>query len=163
MSIFILSKPIHSGKTTELLEWSKKQKYCSGILMPDVDGVRMMYDINSKILFEAECKSKNINNRNLNKIGKYYFFEDSFNKANIILENSLKKTFNWLVIDEVGKLELNNDGFYTSVTKSLKLKKENIFKGNILFVVRDTLLIDVIKYFEITNYKVVRDLIFPIV
>ena len=57
MSIIIFSKPVHSGKTTALLEWSKEQKNIAGILMPDMDGERKMFDIRTNEIFDAECKN----------------------------------------------------------------------------------------------------------
>ena len=43
MSIIIFSRPVHSGKTTELMQWCEQvsiKQNVAGILMPDIDGSR---------------------------------------------------------------------------------------------------------------------------
>lgn len=155
MSIFIFSKPIRSGKTTELLAWCKAKENCAGILMPDVDGVRKMYDIKACILFEAECKGQSISNKEMLTIGHYSFFKEAFNKANFIIETALILQPKWLIIDEVGKLELDKKGFYPSVSLAVECLKKCEFKGNLLLVVRESLLSNVTLLFNLKQFKVI--------
>ena len=46
--IFILSQPVKSGKTTLLKNWVDVQDNIGGILTPDVNNKRMLYDIAEK-------------------------------------------------------------------------------------------------------------------
>jgi len=39
-NIFILSKPIQSGKTTSLMEWCEDKDKVTGILTPDKEGFK---------------------------------------------------------------------------------------------------------------------------
>ncbi|MBK8494577.1 MAG: hypothetical protein IPL50_05750 [Chitinophagaceae bacterium] len=55
MSIFILSAPVHSGKTTGLLKWCNRQDNIAGVLMPDMDGSRKIVNLHTKEIFAIEC------------------------------------------------------------------------------------------------------------
>lgn len=82
MSIFIFSKPIHSGKTTALMQWCKRNTNCAGILMPDMDGNRKMYSIQDSSFFEVSCQPSFAIQENVISIGRYTFYKEAFNKAN---------------------------------------------------------------------------------
>jgi len=158
MSIIIFSKPIHSGKTTELMKWSKMQQSCFGILMPDVDGLRKMYDIASQSYFNAECKKLLIANEELSVIGKYSFYQSSFDKANQIVEEASLLKPEFIVIDEVGKLELEKEGFYASLKKLIDISNTNSADTKIIVAIRDVFVAEVIAGFNILNYKIVDSL-----
>lgn len=154
MSIFIFSQPIHSGKTTALMQWCKKNTNCDGILMPDVEGSRKMYAIREAYLFEASCQSFQATHEEVISIGPYSFYKEAFDRANKIIIAALNSSVEWLVIDEVGKLELIRSGFYPAVQKAIEAVNTNSFKGNLLLVVRDSLLTAVINEFGIEKYEV---------
>ncbi len=158
MSIIIFSKPIHSGKTTELMHWSKMQKSCSGILMPDVDGLRKMYDIANQSYFDAECKKPLIANEELLVIGKYSFYQSAFDKANQIIEEAFLLNPEFIVIDEVGILEINQKAFYTSVKKLIDISNTNSADSTVILAIRDIFVAEVVADFNILNYKIVDSL-----
>lgn len=158
MSIFIFSQPIHSGKTTALMQWCKKNTNCAGILMPDVDGSRKMYAIQEAYLFEASCQPSLVTDENVISIGPYSFYKEAFARANKIIIAALNSLVEWLVIDEVGKLELKRTGFYPAVKKAIEAVNTNSFKGNLLLVVRDSLLTAVINELGIEKYEVSSEL-----
>ena len=151
MSIYIFSKPIHSGKTTALLQWSK-HKNCAGILMPDINGSKKFYDIETEKYFDAECNSDNA--ENLTIIGKYRFDNKAFDKANAIIIAAIAKPVDYFVIDEIGKLELDKKGFYPALISLLQAQQQLQFNVNILLVVRDSLLQEVVSFFSIEKFKV---------
>lgn len=155
MSIIIFSKPIHSGKTTTLMQWCKHQK-CAGILMPDINGCRKFYNVETKNYFDTECKQPDT--ESYTSIGKYHFSNTAFNQANDIIINSLHKQIDYLIIDEIGKLELNKKGFYAALQATLKAYSNKQFNGKILLVVRDNLLNDVLTYFNINEYEIITEL-----
>ncbi len=157
MSITIFSRPIHSGKTTELLQWCDKQKNIYGILMPDINGSRKILDLHTKNIFDIECKDVTSTNEPLTSVGKFNFYSASFEKANLILSSALKQTPDLLVIDEAGKLELDGKGFYDAIIKSVAFYSGNT-SGKLLITVRDSLCSDVIEFFKLDNCKVVRRL-----
>jgi len=64
-------------------------------------------------------------------VGKYTFSKASFIKATQIIRNAIDSK-GWLVIDEVGPLELRGEGFCKVLKEVLAIRKEKI-----LLVVRE--------------------------
>ncbi|MBK7885291.1 MAG: hypothetical protein IPJ81_17045 [Chitinophagaceae bacterium] len=155
MSIVIFSMPVHSGKTTLLMHWCKQQKNVQGILMPDINGQRMFLNIATQQIFPAQCMDSNTN-KELISIGKYYFFADTFKKANNILLQALGANPEWLVIDEIGKLELQGKGFYESVKLIIDYYRNSDRK--LLLVVRDSLVKEVVDFFGVKHFALIHKL-----
>lgn len=151
MPVIIFSKAIHSGKTTSLLHWCNTKSNCGGILMPDVSGIRKMYDIAERIYFN--CITTQTEAVNSVSIGKYCFSQASFDRANKIITNALDNGLQNIVVDEVGKLELNEQGFYSGLIMAVNHRQKH---QQIILVVRDMLLNDVIAKFNLTEYSVVQ-------
>ena len=84
MSIYIFSGPIHSGKTTHILKWCRRQESVSGILMPDIDGRRKIIDLDTMDVFDIECADTANTKEALTSVGSYNFFNAVFEKANAI-------------------------------------------------------------------------------
>ena len=158
MSIYIFSKPIHSGKTTALLQWSNHQKNINGILMPDINGSRKILDLNTKEVFNIECIDALNTTEPLTSVGRFHFYTAAFDKANSILINALTQKPDWLIIDEAGKLELEGKGFYKSIIKAVNLYNNDKVPGHLLIAVRDSLCNEVISFFKIKNFKVIHEL-----
>jgi nucleoside-triphosphatase THEP1 len=158
MSIYIFSRPVQSGKTTELLEWCNLQKNIHGILMPDINGRRKVFNLNTKEIFDAECIDTANTKEPLTSIGKFYFYTAAFEKANSILLHAISQTPNWLVIDEAGKLELKGEGFYRSVDEAVRLYSDKNKLGSLLITVRDGLCEEVISFFNIKKFKIINRL-----
>jgi len=157
MSIIIFSKAIHSGKTTELMRYFGSAQHVGGILMPDVDGSRKLYNIETKEYFDVECKDPSVSTRSLVTIGRFYFYEDAFEKANAIIEQAAP-TNDLLIIDEVGRLEMEGKGFYQSVKNILQQDEYANGPKLLLLVVRDSLYKHVLAFFEIANHRLINKL-----
>lgn len=158
MSIILFSKPIHSGKTTELMHWCKVLKSCSGILMPDIDGQRKMYDIEKQLYFDAECNNSLFTDEQLIEIGNYSFYQSAFDNANQIIIEAILQKPTFIVIDEVGILEMGRKGFYTSVKQLINASNAGNINSKIILAVRDIFVTEVVACFNIINYKVVDTL-----
>jgi nucleoside-triphosphatase THEP1 len=158
MSIYIFSRPVQSGKTTELLNWSNQQEKIAGILMPDMNGVRKIFDIETQQIFDAECMDPLTTKEPITTIGRFYFYTAAFDKANLILQQALHKQPDWLLIDEAGKLELTGGGFYSAVSLAVKLYSNKKTQGNLLITVRDSLCEAIISSFNINSCKVINSL-----
>jgi len=155
MSIIIFSKAIHSGKTTELMRHFVSDQQVGGILMPDLDGSRKLYNIETKEYFDVECKEPSTTTQSLVTIGRFYFYKDAFEKANAIILQAAS-TNDLLIIDEVGRLELEGKGFYQSVKEILQLDEYKTGTKLLLLVVRDSLYEQVLSFFEITKHRLVN-------
>jgi len=158
MSIFIFSRPIHSGKTTELLQWCNQQKNIAGVLMPDINGSRKILDLHTKDVFDIECTDAVNTKEHITSVGRFHFYTAAFEKANTIILSALNQMPDWLVIDEAGKLELDGKGFYGSIVKAVDLYNNNKVSGNLLITVRESLYNEVISFFTIKNFRVIHQL-----
>ncbi|MEP7236751.1 MAG: hypothetical protein ABI685_02760 [Ferruginibacter sp.] len=158
MSIYIFSRPIYSGKTTELLQWCNQQKNISGILMPDMDGSRKILDLYTKDIFDIECTDATNTKELLTSVGRFNFYTAAFEKGNLIITQALSQSIDWLVIDEAGKLELEGKGFYESIVKAVAFFQHEKTTGDLLITVRESLCGEVISFFKIKDCLIVHQL-----
>ena len=152
--IYILTGAIRSGKTTALLHWSKNRSNVDGLLCPDdANGKRYFLKLKNKTIFklvaEAEAETESIV-----AIGNFKFLRSAFNEANdyLILEAS-KTEPKYLIIDEIGKLELKNEGLHVS-TKALISQFKSNDNTHLILVVRDYLLDAVLEHYGITECSI---------
>ncbi len=144
--IFILTGAIQSGKTTALKKWSK-EKSVGGMLTPLVEERRVVYDLASESYFPFEANS---NDKNVISVGRYYFLQAAFDRMNTLLKHQSTSQHEWLLIDEVGPLELERKGLYDSVVYLL----ENA-QPKLILVVRDSLVERVKDFFSLKEVRVI--------
>jgi nucleoside-triphosphatase THEP1 len=152
-STFILSGSVHSGKTTRLIKWLKAKNNVQGIISPIIDVKRYLVNIRSDEKRKLEIDSGS-SQENVIKVGKYIFDKSVFKWACNIILDAIKSNPDWLIIDEVGPLELKGEGLAIAVNKVLSNK--NILSGtNLVLVVRDSLMTDFLNYYNLseTDFK----------
>jgi nucleoside-triphosphatase THEP1 len=142
--VFILTGQIQTGKTTSLVNWSAKRNDVFGILTPVVHGKRVFMNVNTQEQFPMEA---NENETGVLYIGKFAFSKTSFDNAQQIIREATDKR-GWLVIDEIGPLELKGEGFYNVLKEILQY---NPTEQKILLVVRETMIEKVKELFELTD------------
>ncbi len=142
--IFILTGEVHTGKTTNLMQWGAAQKSIDGIYQPVIDEKRFIYHIGSKTLKPLETTSTNSM-----IIGNYKFSLDTFEWAKEALLNCLDKQPEWIVIDEIGPLELKGKGLEPAITTILSVQNKTNCK--IVCVVRQNILEDFIGKYALNN------------
>lgn len=156
--IYILSQPIHSGKTTLLQNWLNIQANAGGILTPDIEGIRKVYDISERKYYTLQIDETYTGE--LISIGKYRFSAKGFEKARDILIRSANSQPNWLIIDEVGKLEIEQHaGLEPALSQIIDLYKVNA-AGRLLLVIRDYLLGDAISHYKLDGAMVLHKTFF---
>ncbi len=158
MSIYVFSGPVQSGKSTELLKWCNQRERIMGILMPDILGCRKIFNVKSNEIFDIQCIDATKTAELLITIGKFNFYAAAFEKANLILTDALLEKPDWLLIDEIGYLELDGKGFYHSLVNAAEFYNNNTSYGNLLITVRDSLCEEVISFFELKNSQVIHQL-----
>lgn len=152
--IYILTGAIRSGKTTALLHWSKSRNDVDGLLCPDdANGKRYFLKLKNKTIFKLEAEAE-AENEAIVAIGNFKFLRSAFNEANdyLILEAS-KPERQYLIIDEIGKLELKNEGLNVS-TKALISQFRSKNNTHLILVVRDYLLDAVMEHYGITECSI---------
>jgi nucleoside-triphosphatase THEP1 len=65
------------------------------------------------------------------------------------------QTSGWLIVDEIGPLELKQKGFYEVVKQIVASDNPEMKK---LFVVRQSLVDEVISFFRIQNYTIITSM-----
>ncbi|HAO45318.1 MAG TPA: hypothetical protein DCQ97_00225 [Chitinophagaceae bacterium] len=138
------------------MQWCSGQSSILGILMPDMNGRRMIMNIKTQEVFDIECPDISHNTEPLITVGRFHFYSAAFEKANSMLEDALRQYPRWLIIDEAGKLELDKKGFYTSIVNAVKKYDHATGEYNLLITVREDLCSEVISFFNMTHYRVVH-------
>jgi len=145
--IILFSGPIHSGKTTRLQKFIS-DKNCDGIVAPVIDGKRFIQRIKT-----GEIKSLETESEESIIIGKYKFSKETMEWAKQQIKESLHSKVDYIVIDEVGKLEMIDQGYEPMVTHAIEeFKKENSF--DLILVVRESLVEDVISKYGLSEYNI---------
>lgn len=147
--IFLLSGPVHTGKTTRLSEWIKNKDGVDGILQPVIDGMRYIQHISSGEIRLLEITPDSPENKVLT-IGNYKFNNEVFIWAQSKLLSAFSKNPQWLIIDEVGKLEMSEKGLEPSI-KRIFYKLNDFPDMNLVFVVRDYLVSDFLTKYSLNK------------
>ncbi|WP_179347945.1 nucleoside-triphosphatase [Winogradskyella pacifica] len=150
--IYILRGAVRTGKTTALLEWCKNRDDVDGLLCPDnAQGKRYFLEVKSKNEFELETE---LETESIIEIGNFKFLKSAFEKANTyLLAVASKNESQYLIIDELGKLELKGEGLYLSAERLIPNYETNENK-HLILVVRDYLLEAVLTHYSIEKYRI---------
>ncbi|MBL7730403.1 MAG: hypothetical protein JNM88_04430 [Chitinophagaceae bacterium] len=140
-NIIILTAPIQSGKTTSLIVFAKTQPDLHGILTPVVEGKRMFMNIATGEYFPMEATA---GEKETISVGRFTFSKNGFHKATEIIRSAAQKN-NWIVIDEIGPLELRGEGFHDILNEIITQGKNQL-----LLVVREGLASQVQQHFGFT-------------
>jgi nucleoside-triphosphatase THEP1 len=151
--ILILSGSIHSGKTTRLMRWATQKKNIDGIFQPVIDEKRFIYHIASRRLKKLETEES----VGITTIGEYRFSNHTFDWAKKILLDCINKNLDWIVVDEIGPLELDGKALEPAVSKLISDK--NIMNAQILCVVREELIDKFIDHYQLdAQYEISNNL-----
>ncbi|MBL0155204.1 MAG: hypothetical protein IPP93_17690 [Chitinophagaceae bacterium] len=146
--IYILSGPVHTGKTTALMQWASGRIDVHGILTPvGEDGKRFFYDLQSKVRWPMEAE---VGETEILSIGKFVFSAKAFQRAIELLRSAIN-TDGWLVIDEIGPMELKGEGFAEVFGEILGERK-----GKLVVVMREGIIKDICISFQIGEFSEFR-------
>jgi nucleoside-triphosphatase THEP1 len=148
--IYILSGELRTGKTSALLEWANQRNDVDGLLCPDgPDGKRYFLELKSKTEFPLEVETKDDNE--ILSVGPFLFLKASFDRANRFLKTVVQSKSKFILLDELGKLELKNTGLHEAAEYLIPYFM-NHNERHLILVVRDTLLEATVKHYKISNY-----------
>ena len=153
--IYILTGAIRSGKTTALKHWVKQRTDVDGLLCPDgKHGKRYFLNIASQEEYPLE--NANVLHKNSISVGSFQFMKSAFQKANKYVINSAENQhYNYLIIDELGKLELRNEGLHDAAIRIIS-EYERLTKQHLILVVRESLLHKIIQHYHISDYSILK-------
>lgn len=135
--LWIVSGEVQSGKTTSLRSWSEGRSV-AGFLTPDIDGRRVLMDLATSVIlpFQAADDAEDVQ-----KVGRFSFFRSAFDYGNTLIIDSLDVDHPYFIIDEFGKLELNDLGFAQGIDRLMAdirtLQSTTIY----IIVIRESLII----------------------
>lgn len=140
--ILFLSGPVESGKTTYLQRFIINSN-CDGIISPIINGSRYLQRIKS-----GEKKLLDSTDGTGFRIGKHTFDEKTFSWARDQLLQILNSDIDYIIIDEIGHLEISGHGFEPIL--SYIFEKFNTSDNlQLAVVVRDSLVDEVISHYEL--------------
>lgn len=137
--VYLLTGPVRSGKTTALIRWAEKRDDVFGILTPDIEHIRFFADAHTKNTFRMEAGP----GEEAVSVGRFLFSKKNFEIAGNIIRHGADAG-GWLVIDEVGPLELREEGFAAALRQVLMRRTDKL-----LLVVREGLTDRVKKHFDL--------------
>lgn len=153
--ILLFSRPIRSGKTTELHHAFSGKKGVGGFLTPDRDGLRMLYELATGHWHPFEIPENADGLEPVVVVGKFRFAESVFQQATQLFREE-KLLF---VVDEVGKLEvLQNRGLEPELSALIRNYQSGSRTGVLLLIVRDTLLEEAIQKYGLQQVPVCASL-----
>lgn len=148
--IYLLTGPVQTGKTTSLINWSGKRNDVFGILTPVINAKRIFMDAHTHEQFPMEAEK---NEAEVLTAGRFMFSKANFEQAIQVIRDAIHKK-GWLVIDEIGPLELKGEGFCTILKEILQnSQKEQI----ILLVVREGIAEKVKEFFKLKEPAMFKD------
>lgn len=148
--IQILSGPIRSGKTTTLIHWAEHRHACGGVLSPDVNGLRRLYNVFDKTSIAWQKEKFELDTDQ--QIGRFVFDSRAFQQAEDWLGGHLSDpVIQYLILDEIGPLELSGKGWDAWLRKSMPLIGNKI----LVLVVRETLVDEVIESYGLQEVEIV--------
>lgn len=151
--VFIFSDSIQSGKTSRVLTWIKNKESVAGILAPDIGDKRKLLDIAGQKLYDFE--TSDLNQENITVVGRFVFLNSGFEKAKNILRHAAERPPKLLIIDEIGKLELSENGLEPVLSETLLQISEKSPSTEILILVRDYLVGEVVEKYKFENIEFV--------
>lgn len=139
----ILRGEIQSGKTTALQQWIQG-KNAVGILSPVVNGERFLYSIREAAYISFQSP---VSTAETISIGRFHFYQKAFDQANEILQQRTNAA--WLILDEIGPLELRDQGFAPALKTIL-----TDLTVNLMAVVRNSLVEEVKEKFLLQHAQI---------
>ncbi|MEI9809241.1 MAG: nucleoside-triphosphatase [Bacteroidota bacterium] len=128
---------------------TEKRNDVFGILTPVVDGRRMFMNVQARQLFDMEAEA---GEREVLSVGKFVFSKKKFDKAIQIIRDAIHRE-GWLVIDEIGPMELRGEGFCGVLKEVLASGNE---KQKILLVIREGLVDKTKEFFQIKDAVIIN-------
>lgn len=149
-NIYLLTGPIRTGKTTRLATWLEGRD-AAGILTPDREGIRWMKLLSQNLWVPFEVETET--DLPIIEIGRFRFFAEAFTQAKTELQQAIDRQAPWIVVDELGKLEVKGKGLEPAITMLIEAAHSGIYTGNLLFVVREELLETVLDKWNIFSWS----------
>lgn len=144
--ILLYTGPVQSGKSSRLLSFVQNRNDVGGILSPLIDGKKYLYDISSgeRKLLKTDSEDAEAD---VIVVGRYKFKKKVFEWAKAVLLKASTENLAYLIIDEIGQLELEGKGL--SPVADEIISKYFTYSTKILIVVRESLVDKFLEYYKL--------------
>lgn len=157
--IYLFTAPVKAGKTTQLMQWAQDKPNLGGILAPDVEGLRQLYTLRDRQWHPFQITDEQAGHQaaeDMVVICKFNFLADTFALARQCLLDDATRPFDWLLVDEVGKLELKGKGLEPAIGPLIRHFQTSDSPTKLLLVVREELLDEAIQHYALSQYHLLR-------
>lgn len=146
----IVSGPVGIGKTSHIKQWASHRDDVTGLLSPidPIEG-RFFVDLATGERMYMEMKQPG---GDVLRIGRYTFSKRAFDWAQSHLIQASKRRHRWLVIDEIGPLELSGHGLDAAVRHVLHHRRRT---AKTVLVVRENLVDAVLERYALQSIDVI--------
>jgi len=146
-NIYIFSEPQQSGKTAVIGNWLTKTQGAAGFLTPDILGRKKLYDIASGDYLDFEVDESCTD---CTRIGDYQYDNKALDYGRQLLLKAIDNWPRWLVIDDVGRLEMErNEGWEPALSQVIEAHNEIDGDHDLMLVVQAHLLNDMIQHYRL--------------
>lgn len=154
--IYILTGDTEIGKSYTLNKWIEGKRNVVGLLsLINDEGKRYFLNIRTRETFIMHAEEDEPEDNKI-YVGRYTFLNSAFVKANKIIQLEGESTdFEYLIVDELGRLELKHEGLYKS-TIGLIERFETNTNRHLILVIRQSLLEALVELYQIRPYKLIN-------
>lgn len=89
----------------------------------------------------------------ITSVGKFRFHSSAFHIAKEEIRQAIAAQVPWIVVDEIGKLEMKNQGLEPVVSELVHAHQNGDFQGQILLVIREELLVPALEKWNIQEWE----------
>ena len=155
--IYILSGDIQTGKSTEVLSWAKQRARSGykvgGIINPLIEHEKRFIDAST---FQPFRMYAEVTDQEIIEVGKYRFSAEAFGRAKDILAETAMNKLDYLIIDEIGKLELDNKGLEPVISEILNSLNNHNHITKVVCIVRKSLTQKVIDKYGLVECDIIN-------
>ncbi|MBS1587105.1 MAG: hypothetical protein JSS82_16345 [Bacteroidetes bacterium] len=146
-NIYIFSEAKQSGKTAAIVNWLTKIQGAAGFLTPDILGRKKLYDIATGDYLDLEVDESCTD---CTRMGECQYDNKALEYGRQLLLNAVDNWPRWLVIDDIGPLEMDrNEGWEPALGQVIKAHHEIDGDNDLLMVVNEPLLNEMIQHYRL--------------
>jgi len=112
----------------------------------------MFYDLETRQIHPLQATGNKFKGELL-QVGRFSFYLEAFKQARMSLRRTFLRRPGWLIIDEIGPLELAGRGFEPVVGRIIPWYQTQPHTEKLLLVIRDHLLESVLENYAIRTWR----------
>ena len=152
--IHIITGAVQTGKSSRLKDWISQRDDIGGILCVDNKGLRHLMEIRNRKVHVFQLSDVDADIEEVIEVGRFKFLSSAFDLADEIIKRDAEADCNYLVVDELGKLEMKDHGLYEAISHVVHMCQSGQAGFDLILIIRDYLLEDAIEKFSLASAKI---------